>query len=597
MKTYDDIFAYVTAQETAYELPVTVMDGYEWSMREHIRDTVMMRDSQLSDKRKGKADERPVKNIIRPILNLEHRTEGFDVKDIELYVDDPKEYYKSFFVRKYHGKWAVENGIDTFIDRLVESYVDFGGILAKKLEGQAAPEVVRLETIAFCDQTDILGGPIGIRHEFSPDRLKEMAEYGWGDEANGATITIDELLELSDFSKKNDKNNITAKTPGAYVEVYEVHGMLPEKYLIEDGDQYKFIRQMQIVAYFQDEKGDKQGVCLYRGKETESPFKFLARDEIYGRALGFGGAEELFEAQVWTNYGQIRKKELLDQAALHLYKTNDREFEGSNILYDKRTGDVLYMQEGKDFNLVDSTPRSIAIFDNLNNEWEEHARVMGSANDTSLSETPKSGTPFALQQLVSQEGYSLHKYRQGKIAVFVNEIYRDWIIPEMQKEIAKDQNFFAELDQDEMEFIADRIAPKNANNTLIQDFLQGNIQTQDQYNANLQQERTNFFAGGNKRFLEILKADFKKVPLNVQVNIVGKQKYQAHMVDKLVNVFRQIIAAPQMLDDPRMSKIFNQILEQSGLDPIDFYRKPQQQLPQQAQQPKLENLPTNQAQA
>ena len=33
--------------------------------------------------------------FIIPILNIQFRTEGFDVKDIELYVDKPDEYFKS----------------------------------------------------------------------------------------------------------------------------------------------------------------------------------------------------------------------------------------------------------------------------------------------------------------------------------------------------------------------------------------------------------------------------------------------------------------------------------------------------------------------
>jgi len=55
----------------------------------------------------------------------------------------------------------------------------------------------------------------------------------------------------------------------------------------------------------------------------------------------------------------------------------------------------------------------------------------------------------------------------------------------------------------------------------------------------------------------------------------------AAQVDKLVNIFRQVASAPQLLDDPRMAKLFNQILESSGLSPINFGAwRIQEQLPQ-----------------
>src|SRR3990167_6021098 len=131
-------------------LPSSVIENWEWSFREHVRLTVLYKNSQFDT---GKSDDKPFKNIIRPILNLQYRAEGFDVKDIVFYVNDKENYYKSFLVKKKFEKWARENHLDTFIDELVESYVDFGGVLVKKLQG-VRPEIVPLQSIAFCDQTD-----------------------------------------------------------------------------------------------------------------------------------------------------------------------------------------------------------------------------------------------------------------------------------------------------------------------------------------------------------------------------------------------------------------------------------------------------------
>ena len=148
------IYDYVTEQESGFKNPIILEEGWWWNFKEHVRKSYLYKNSQF-ERENEKRDKRPFKNVIRPILNIQYRTEGFDVKDIEIYVDNPETYYKSFLVQKFHDKWALRNEIDTFIDELVESYVDYGGVLVKNVKG-VRPEVVDLRTLAFCDQTDLM---------------------------------------------------------------------------------------------------------------------------------------------------------------------------------------------------------------------------------------------------------------------------------------------------------------------------------------------------------------------------------------------------------------------------------------------------------
>ena len=70
IETPTTIFDYITREEANYELPIRVIDGWDWSMKTHIQETVLYSHSQLVfGKNKGAIDEKPVKNIIRPILN------------------------------------------------------------------------------------------------------------------------------------------------------------------------------------------------------------------------------------------------------------------------------------------------------------------------------------------------------------------------------------------------------------------------------------------------------------------------------------------------------------------------------------------------
>ncbi len=212
-----------------------------------------------------------------------------------------------------------------------------------------------------------------------------------------------------------------------------------------------------------------------------------------------------------------------------------------------------------------------------------------------MGEQPASGTPFRLQELITAEAHSLHEYRKGKIAAFVEKIYRERIIPGIVSEINKGQEFLAELDIDELQGIADAIVINEVNNLVKERILNGELIEKEEVEQYKQNVRDNFTKNGNKKFIKIFKDEMKDSPINVYVNVAGKQKNLAGMTDKLVNVFRQMLSTynPQtgtfaIFDDPRMSKLFNEIIEYSGLSPIDFYQKPKQ---------KEQQLSTNQPQA
>jgi hypothetical protein len=278
----DNIFEFVKQEEQAYSLPIEVIDGWEWSMKQHIRLSKLYKNSQFgSGNSEKERDDKPFRNIIRPILNVQYRTEGFDVKDVALYVDNEDEYYKSFILKKWHDRWATEHSIDEFIDEVKESAVDYGGSLVRDIEGDA-PEMIPLETIAFCDQTNMLGGPLGIKHFYAPDELQRFQSRNWGNSAFGATVTIEEAIVLAKSGKKPAGNSKETKTPGKYVECYEVHGMMPESWLKKGGSPDKYVRQMHILLYYFDKDGKKQGLTLFAGREAEGIFKVFLRDKIQG---------------------------------------------------------------------------------------------------------------------------------------------------------------------------------------------------------------------------------------------------------------------------------------------------------------------------
>jgi len=86
----------------------------------------------------------------------------------------------SFLINKYHDDvFVTENNVDDFIDEEKEESIDLGAVLVKDI-GEALPEIVHLQDIAFCNQNDILSSPFSILHIFSIDELKRNGKERLG---------------------------------------------------------------------------------------------------------------------------------------------------------------------------------------------------------------------------------------------------------------------------------------------------------------------------------------------------------------------------------------------------------------------------------
>ncbi|MBR1146684.1 hypothetical protein [Bradyrhizobium sp. AUGA SZCCT0431] len=587
-----NLFDWVRAEEANYKTgKVTVSDGYEWSMYDHIRRSTLYRDSKFTE---GANDgTRPYKNIIRRIITLQHVATGFDVKDIEPFVNDSQNFYKSFLTRKYHPKWARKHNLDTFIDEGVESYCDFGLWLSKHVN-KVAPEVVPLQSIAFCDQTDVLSGPICIRHEYSPAQLQEF---------KGKWKNIDEVIWKARAEKKT-ANGIVNKTPGKFIEAFELDGMLPKIWetdphadLTESADT-EYTQQFHMITYYSAENGDKTGISLYHGKGDPKKYKAVKRDPIFGRACGFGGIEELFEAQVWTNYDEIRIQGMLDAVSKVLGVTDDATFAAKNKLTDMENGEWLVVGEGKTAKGFEYSAVNFPLFEKAAIRWEEHAQGIGSASDAQLGENPTAGTPFKLQELVTYQGKGPHEYRKGKLATHLGEQYRDWILGDLVVEMNDEQEFVEECTTEELQYIADCLSKKAAHEFETEIVLSGG-DIDPQATEELKQKVKDDWltAGGSKRFFKLLKDDLKDLPVDVDVNIAGKQKNLAGMADKLGNVWRQIFANPQgfvmTMQIPGAAESFNDMLEASGLSPFRFTAMSKAAMDQMTQPP-MEGQPPQQ---
>jgi len=562
----ENIYEYIKTQETTFStIFVPITNSFSWNFRNHVERCTNVASGHFhGSKNDGIL---PYDDIVSSIIDVAFRLEGFDVKDIVPYVDDIKENYKSFLIKKYHPQWAKENELDTFIDEVVESSIIYDLVLVKNINN-VRPEVVNLQDIAFCDQTDILSGPICIRHEYSIPELLEF-KGKWDDKK------IDEVIVMARASKKVAlANNQEVKTPGKYIECFELYGSFPESWLKDDGDPEKYVWQLHIINYYTASDGSKNGITLFKGKDKKMGLKFKALkiDTVRskGRACGRSIVERLFEPQVWRNYSGIKLKKMLD-ASINLLQTDSEEY-GNKKISELKENTIIKHEVGRPVTRIDMQLQNVGALQSYGVQMENSARTLGSASEASLGKNPVSGTPFALQSLIVQEGKGIHDYRQGKIATFFSDVlYKDWILKYLVEEMNNGKRFSEELSLDEMNEISDNMSVKYANDRIKASILSGKLPTKEEQVTLTQFFKEQFKKGGSRKFFEVLKEEINDIPVKVKMNIAGKQKDLARNADSLTNIIRTIMSNPQAIQQiPGLAKIFNQLLESSNLSPIDF---------------------------
>jgi len=570
------IYAYIKAEEINFEADeVQLGDNWFWNMRRHVQLIFHLKNSIFF---RGLNNWlRAFKNIMEPILNLAYWTEDIEVKDVVFYIESKQNKVLSFLIKKYHDEvYTREHNIDALLDDITKSDIDYGGVLVQK--GVERPEVIQLNSIAFADQTEMDGGPIGQKFYLSPSKLMEMGKFGWGDTANGATMDLKELITLASYQKDaigtlSDRIN---QVPGKAIEIYIVRGDMPEHYLEDNDNMEDYVSQVQIVAFYKNNKEVMEGVTLYK-KKDKGKLKFFASEEVFGRALGRGTGEALMHPQVWTNFLTIHKMGLLEAASKVILQTDDEAYTNRNQgLKDMENLEVTVTEDGKQITQVPTAAvNNIQLYENDVDKWFEHAQFSGAAFDPILGKEAVSGTTFRGQERTVAQGRGFHDRRRGKRAKFIEEIYRDWIIPDIVREITGGKEFMATLDSDDLIWVADQLVANLVSKEITEKVLNGELPpTQEERVAMKQLLKDDFLKQGSRFSLKILKDEFRGIKVKIGINVANKQKDLAGLSDKVFSIFQFVFQNPQAfaqaMQVPALAKSFENILELSGMSIGDF---------------------------
>jgi hypothetical protein len=188
-------------------------------------------------------------------------------------------------------------------------------------------------------------------------------------------------------------------------------------------------------------------------------------------------------------------------------------------------------------------------------------------------------------------------------------VYRDWVTPYLKKQITDKEKLEAELTLEELKEIDEQFATWKADKIVMEGVFDGKYGTPTNWElAQIEFEALKngtikaLKKFGNRRFLEIPEEDWEEIVLRLEITITNEQQQKMVYLETLSNILTTVSNSfnPQtgtfmILENPVMSKLFNDIMETAGYSSVELEaaRNSQQAVapPVPAEQPDAVEVP------
>ena len=377
-------------------------------------------------------------DIISARVNSEIKNIDFDTKDVRIY-GEPIDKLATFLSNMYLKIWLKETNQGEDINNSIETFSAWGNVVWKKIKNDY--EEVDLKnfyltnpTAKSLDDTDCIE-----RHILSQSDLRAKNDI-WNN--------VDQVIKTcgNDFFSATEKSTDIETTNKVY-EIYERNGEVSEKDLFEaqgkdGGDEDKFVLAKIIVAGLK--KGaESKNTVLFAEEIKDKPYKEAHRGRYEGRWLRKGLYEILFDCQQRANEIGNQIARGLEWSSKQIFRSADKLII-QNALTDMRSGDII---KSNDLAQVETRLQG---FDQLMADWNrniQHANELANSYEVVTGEAMPSGTPFRLGSMQNQNANKLFDFLREKLALSLEEVFNDWIIPKMMKDLR--QKTILEISGDE----------------------------------------------------------------------------------------------------------------------------------------------------
>lgn len=589
----------VREAESNYISGNTTLSKYvSWSMSGTIdRIDAYLNSQHTTGSTDAMGRDKPFFNIVTAATNVWYRATDLDRKNVKILPSAAEQTGIVFVANVLLQDWMRRERFGMFLNQWGRTLAKYGSAVVKFVErdGRLIPSVVPWNRF-IADPVDFNSIPRIEKFYKTKEQLKAMATPGHPDYAGYDMEKVDKLCEAQVSRKTIDGQN--KDSLNNFIEIYEVHGYLPDYLLEENPEEYMhdenvaYRQQMHVISFTEEKTGEYQEYCLFKGREKKDPYMITHLIEEDGRTLAIGAVEYLFDAQWMQNHSVKNMKDTLDLASKLIFQTSDAKFIGRNVLSAIETGDILIHQPNMPLTQINNSKPDIQAFQAFGDQWRALAQELSSTPDAIRGNTLPSGTPYSLGAILQQQANSLFEIMTENKGLYLEDMLREYIIPFLKKQMDNSDEIVAILDSQGISEIDSMYVPAEAvrryNKKTTQKMFE-NVETLisggepdplDPFNK--QQEEAQVKEGlaplGNKRFFKpsdvpskTWKTVLKDLEWNVIVEVTNENTDKQAVLQTLSTTLQTIASNPMILQDPNAKMLFGKILtETSVVSPMEL---------------------------
>lgn len=572
-----DIHEIVRNLEKTYKDKVQLGEYVSYSMYDTIqRIQAYLNQKHVSGEYDSHDQKKPFDDIVTEAVNARERATDIDVSSINFIALTIKHVTATEIFKVLVQEWMQEENFGLFLNDYGRKLAQYSTAMIKAIEKEENGETKLC--VEILNWNNVIVDPINIKHGPIIEKLylteSQLYEKYPIDNVDNLITTKRELIDGKQMSNDSD-----------FFEIYEVH---TEEY---DKKTKKMVYKMYIITYLTNKSGEYNDFILYEGKEEKSPYILAYLTPPDERTLAMGVVEQLFDKQWLVNHYSLITKKQLDFSTKIGFQTSDQSFLGRNVLNDFDTGDILVTKENKPLTQLNNVSASLTQAENVKSEIKGSSRSISGVSEAMAGEV-KSGAAWRQTEAMLQESRDLFNKMKEQKALYIQELFREHVIPFLMKRVKNKKEITAILDSKAIEKIDTMYitaeAVKKANEKAGKMLLENANKELDEMNTienldiageteKLSQELKQ---QGNQRFF---KPDddiswgeyFKDFETKIIIDITGESTNSQMNVDTLKNIFGILANNPQALSNPNSKMVFSEILRQtSGISPLQISDTP-----------------------
>lgn len=522
---------------------------------------------------------------------------NLNTKDVYIKAEGGGSFLKSWLLRREFMGYAKTSGFGMKLNDLADDLPDFGTVVWKKIKTpEGKVDTAQVELINIMNDPAVKNLKDGILIERHLLCQSDLYDYkSWDQEGikklvEGAqTVSRKAYLDIQQTSSANNFNNIDEVTP--FYELFELWGEIPkalyEKYkttgkkrrdplqvsnagpistdtaIKEYGNESVYV--MAVVGGISD--GNPESVLFCKEVDRSLfPYKEVHYRRRKGRWLGVGNYEQCFPLIEKANEITNRFFASLRIALLHLYQTRDKTHV-KNVMSDLLDGDVVISKS--ELTVIPTEIRGFTQYKDEIERIEKKADRLCNSFEVVTGENMPAGTPFKLGSQQLKSATKLFEYIQENMGLFIEQVFNEWLLPDFASSLTEEHILELMDDMDDIEIYY------NAKRKLFQyDVLKRYILEHNEFPDASQLQLVGSLVKdqikkGPKQ-IAIEKGYYLDQKYSIKTVITSENDAKKENLDTVAALTQVAMANPQGLQDPRLMKLVNFVLESSGFSPLEI---------------------------